>query len=367
MDRLVHKRGAKMSVEKVCIVCGKTYSVKPSRVQSKYCSQKCSIEHQRGENAYTWQGGKTLNPDYSKEWQRKNRNKGLYTKYTKEEEALLVTLIEAGKSLEEIAQKLNRSNQGVQGKIQRMGLGFKKKWTQKDLNLLVEMHKNGASIKEIASELKTTEGSIEAQISKHGIGSRPGSKEFSEKASRRNKKLWNDPEHAFNQPEYREKLSACWKDPNSPFNSDKYRQALSDNAYKNKPGLKSKNSSGNVRYKGGTREDLGHYVRSRWEANIARYLKFLIEKGEIKKYEYEPDCFEFIKIKRGNRSYTPDFKVYLNNGKVEYWEVKGYMDKESRVKLNRMEKYYPETKIILIEKEQYKEIGKWSRLIANWE
>ncbi|MBA7557968.1 hypothetical protein ES705_50753 [subsurface metagenome] len=178
--------------------------------------------------------------------------------------------------------------------------------------------------------------------------------------------MWEDPNHIFNKPEYKEKLRAHWEDPNHIFNSKEYRQALSDRAVKNKVWLKFPHNI-NRGYYGGFREDLGHYVRSRWEANIGRYLKFLIEKRKIKKYEYEVDTFEFNKIKRGNRSYTPDFKVYLNNGEIEYWEVKGWMDKSSKTKLRRMKKYYPEFKIILIRKEEYREIKKWSRLIPNWE
>jgi len=128
-----------------------------------------------------------------------------------------------------------------------------------------------------------------------------------------------------------------------------------------------KNSSSGNYAKGGIRDDLGHYVRSSWEANVARYLKFLIEKGEIKKYEYEPDTFCFELIKRGNRSYTPDFKITEKNDSVLYWEVKGWMDKSSKVKLKRMAKYYPHIKIVLIEKKQYDEIKKWKRLIPYWE
>jgi hypothetical protein len=120
-------------------------------------------------------------------------------------------------------------------------------------------------------------------------------------------------------------------------------------------------------YHAGKREDLDHFVRSRWEANIARYLKLLIKNNQIIKYEYEPDTFEFHDIKRGTRTYTPDFKVYLDGGAVEYWEVKGYMDNKSKTKLKRMAKYYPDVKVVLIEKEQYREIGKWSRLIPYWE
>src|SRR3990172_2886201 len=51
--------------------------------------------------------------------------------------------------------------------------------------------------------------------------------------------------------------------------------------------------------KGGTRTDLGFYVRSSWEANYARYLKWLQSNGEIIEWHYEPDTFNFDSIKRG--------------------------------------------------------------------
>lgn len=40
--------------------------------------------------------------------------------------------------------------------------------------------------------------------------------------------------------------------------------------------------------KQGFREDLGFSVRSRWEANFARYLKLLKEQGEILGWGYDP-------------------------------------------------------------------------------
>lgn len=132
-----------------------------------------------------------------------------------------------------------------------------------------------------------------------------------------------------------------WKDPDSGLNSKEFRQKLSDNTFKRKGTWLSHSHNNNKYYYGGFREDIGHFVRSRWEANVSRYLKFLIKKEEIKKYEYEVDTFEFKGIKRGNRSYTPDFKVHLNNNEIEYWEVKGWMDKESKTKLRRFQKYYP--------------------------
>lgn len=120
--------------------------------------------------------------------------------------------------------------------------------------------------------------------------------------------------------------------------------------------------------KGGKREDLGGlYVRSRWEANWARYLNFLKKHGAIKAWQYEPDTFYFD-VKRGSRFYTPDFKIFENDGSIVYHEVKGYLDKASQTKIKRMQKYYPDMKVVLIMK---KEIGEAARkvaaLIPEWE
>lgn len=121
--------------------------------------------------------------------------------------------------------------------------------------------------------------------------------------------------------------------------------------------------------KGGKREDLGGmYFRSAWEANYARWLNFLVAQGEISKWEYEAERFEFEGIKRGHRSFTPDFKVTNCDGAIEYHEVKGWMDPASKTKLKRMAKYHPKVTIILIEKDAYHAIAKECKnLIANWE
>jgi hypothetical protein len=121
--------------------------------------------------------------------------------------------------------------------------------------------------------------------------------------------------------------------------------------------------------RGGKREDLNNmYFRSAWEANYARYLNWLISVGEIKSWKFEPDTFEFKEIHRGHRFYIPDFKIFNNDGSYEYHEVKGYMDAASRVKLNRMAKYYPLEKVVLIDKDQYISISRQVKnFIPNWE
>lgn len=110
--------------------------------------------------------------------------------------------------------------------------------------------------------------------------------------------------------------------------------------------------------KGGWREDLGRYFRSSWEANIARYLNFIGEK-----WEYETKEWEFP-LKRGNRFYKCDFYLPRLD---EYWEVKGYMDQGSQVKLNRMKKYYPQVNIRIIGQDEYREIAKVKSMIPQWE
>ncbi len=110
------------------------------------------------------------------------------------------------------------------------------------------------------------------------------------------------------------------------------------------------------------------YYRSKWEANYARYLEFLKINGNISFWEHEPETFWFEKIKRGTRSYLPDFKVTNNDGSIEYHEVKGWMDDRSKTKLSRMKKYYPEIKLILIDAKQYKLIEKqMSKIVPLWE
>jgi hypothetical protein len=110
------------------------------------------------------------------------------------------------------------------------------------------------------------------------------------------------------------------------------------------------------------------YARSRWEANYARYLEFLLKIGEIKKWEYEPETFWFKEIKRGCVSYLPDFRITNNDGSIEYHEVKGWMDDRSKTKIKRMAKYYPEIKLKVIFRDLYKEIDtKLSGIIEEWE
>lgn len=163
------------------------------------------------------------------------------------------------------------------------------------------------------------------------------------------------------------RVIAAWKDPNSVYNSHDFKQRQSDQMSKRQRMGTLRN--GYSRGAMGKRKDLNNkFFRSSWEANYARYLNLLISKGQIHKWEFEPDTFLFEEIKRGTRSYCPDFKIWETPKSLPYYiEVKGWMDAKSQTKLKRMAKYYPNTKIILVQKKEYKELEQWKALIPNWE
>ena len=110
-----------------------------------------------------------------------------------------------------------------------------------------------------------------------------------------------------------------------------------------------------------------NYFRSKWEANYARWLQWRKKHGEIIDWLHEPQTFWFESIKRGVRSYLPDFKVILLDGTHEWHEVKGYMDSKSLTKIKRLKKYYPEEKLIVVDSDWFKRNKNISYILIGWE
>lgn len=161
----------------------------------------------------------------------------------------------------------------------------------------------------------------------------------------------------------------AWTDPNSKFNSEENRQMKSDLMIQRVASGKMR-GGGYSRGAGGRREDLGGlYLRSSWEANYARYLNWMKKQKQILEWEYEVHTFVFEKIKRGTRAYTPDFKITYANGKHEWHEVKGWMDPKSVTRLKRMKKYFPEEKVIVIDKMWFRvaRVQGIASLVPGWE
>jgi len=96
------------------------------------------------------------------------------------------------------------------------------------------------------------------------------------------------------------------------------------------------------------------YFRSSWEYYYAIFLEKLRQEHKIIDWKHEPKCFWFEGIKRGVRSYLPDFCITHLNGTEEWSEVKGYYDSKSQTKMKRMAKYYPEVKIRLVGADWFK-------------
>jgi len=107
------------------------------------------------------------------------------------------------------------------------------------------------------------------------------------------------------------------------------------------------------RGRGGIREDLGFYVRSSWEANFARVLRYL-----QKEFEYEPEYFSLD----NGKSYIPDFKV----GDC-FYEIKGYMSQASKEKIELFKQKFPQIDLKIIGPVEYNELYQTYGGFVNWE
>jgi hypothetical protein len=126
----------------------------------------------------------------------------------------------------------------------------------------------------------------------------------------------------------------------------------------------------NASWKSGWREIGGvkKYYRSKWEANYAHYLQWLLENKQIKEWLHEPVTFWFEGVKRGCVSYLPDFWILENDGSESYHEVKGWMDDRSKTKIRRMAKYHPTVKLVVIDSSGYNALKKSVKgLVPGWE
>lgn len=153
----------------------------------------------------------------------------------------------------------------------------------------------------------------------------------------------------------------CYSDRYGESNSNFGRKHPGLNSGQKRPSLAGQNNpmfnkSRDYYYSEiGYREDLGHKVKSTWEANYARILK---AKGIA--YQYEPTSFTLE-----SATYTPDFYLI---GENRYVEVKGYCTEVFLNKLAEMKARYPKVKIDVIDEKQYLQLeSKWAHRIPNWE
>jgi hypothetical protein len=273
------------------------------------------------------------------------------------------------------AEKLNRSESSIRAKTSELKL------YQDKSSLFFKEWQERARVSKIGK--KRPEHSI--AMSKHAknglfdILTRERSIEDRKEQSERMKKYIIDNGHPRGflggthsekvKKEQSDRSKAMWENKDSYVNSNEYRQILSDRQSKEMV-KRLKSGSGNIysRCKKGkiTIGENTFFARSSWEANIAAYFEFLKNNKDIRDWEHEPKTFWFLEIKRGVRSYMPDFKIYKNDGSYYWVEVKGWMDAKSKTKLKRMNKYYPKEELDLIDAKRYNQIKKQSSIIPNW-
>ena len=90
------------------------------------------------------------------------------------------------------------------------------------------------------------------------------------------------------------------------------------------------------------------HFKSKFEYRYAQYVEILLEQGHYASWEYEPEVFTFEDETRGAKVYTPDFRITLKDGKLEYHETKGKLTGSDVIKFKRMAKYYPKVDITLV-------------------
>jgi len=281
-----------------------------------------------------------------------------------------------------VAEEFGMCGQSVWERLKKYGINTSKNiLTDEDKKQIKEFYEEGfrkgdGKLREFSKKIKRTVPSISRYAKKIGISdikrkeceSRTAEKVLILKMYQ---KKYGHPRGMLGKTHTKENFEKIWA------GGRKFRESLTDlqksEIAEKAVATRRKNGSdchSRGSWKAAWRTIGGHkkFFRSRWEANYARYLQLLKEKGEIKEWFHEPETFWFLEILRGTRSYLPDFKIIKNDG-THYWcEVKGWMCPRSITCIKRFRKYYPEEILNIIDaswfKENFKEI---SPQIKDWE
>lgn len=152
-----------------------------------------------------------------------------------------------------------------------------------------------------------------------------------------------------------ERSHSSWCDPNSAHHSDFCRQKRSDNLHKMKmDGVLSVYSrcGDHVIDINGIR----YTFKSSWEVEVAKRLQMLVDEGVIKGWGYEVKHFNFDDMKRGMRSYCPDFEVVLCDDSLMYIEVKGWKMPKAMKRIAMFRERYPDVKLYIIDEDEYSKV-----------
>lgn len=111
----------------------------------------------------------------------------------------------------------------------------------------------------------------------------------------------------------------------------------------------------------GYREDIKETVKSKTEANVARYLTAKYGRSS---WEYEPVAFPLgLTTKTGRtKVYTPDFRIISSSGDF-FLEIKpGFLPQaRDKAKLKNFKKVYPNVNLIIVTYQNSLKVIEWAK------
>jgi len=279
-------------------------------------------------------------------------------------------------SVWKVAPEFGICGQSVWERLKKLGVVDKDRWTEQQLNILRQAYSDSTSntlhINQLVNIIGKTKTSISGKAKRMGLTTnrnRKRDKTMRLAMSKRTKERIKNNGHPRGSYKPNGEHSRVCPNCNilfkiHPSSNQRYCSIIC--------GHNRKQVNGHQGYsKTGKRQDLNNqYFRSRWEANYARYLNYLINNDEpIIKWEYEPQRFIFDQVKSKPFFYTPDFCIFFADDHIEYHEVKGWDYSNGQIARKRFAQYFPHLTLVLINQSWFNSITQQGidKLIDNWE
>ncbi|MCI0400000.1 MAG: PHP domain-containing protein [Gammaproteobacteria bacterium] len=153
-------------------------------------------------------------------------------------------------------------------------------------------------------------------------------------------KTWDDLHGVEKAAELRAQASANFSGPGDPVQGRSQQEASAYSA-------------------AGFRSDLGHSVRSPWEADFARILKHC-----GLRYEYESRRFTLKREDGSTLTYAPDFFVPDLNC---WYEIKGWMDQKPEEQIRLFSEQFPGEQLVVVDRTRFAELQMQYHNLVEWE
>lgn len=275
-------------------------------------------------------------------------------------------------SVWKVAPEVGICGQSVWERLKKLGVVDKDRWTKQQLNILRQSYSDNPSntlhINQLVNIIGKPKTSISGKAKRMGLTTNRYRKrdKIMRLAISKRQKEWHKTHEHPNKAEMQIRVCPACGMFFEAIPSDNRKYCSTKCSY-NRTQVYGHQGYAKI----GIRADLNNqYFRSRWEANYARYLNYLISIGEpILKWEYEPERFNFSKVRTKPYYYTPDFCIIFTDNHREYHEIKGWDYGNGQKARRRFRKYFPQHRLILRNKVWYSSLFKKGvdKVIPNWE